>query len=61
MNEMSHDHAAPERTSRSPSDTRRVTSRSRAMVRSAVASTSTPGVLVASTPRAVIAGTSRLS
>ncbi|URM97239.1 hypothetical protein LUW76_24385 [Actinomadura madurae] len=57
---MSHDHGEPDRISRSPSLTRRVTSSSSAIVRSAVASTSTPGAFVATAPRAVIAATSEV-
>ena len=51
----------PSRTIRSPSTTRRTVLRIRAQVRSAVASVSTPGVLVTRMPRAVAAATSMLS
>ena len=50
----------PRRTSRSPSTMRRVMPRMIAQVRSAVASVSTSGVLVTTTPRARAAATSML-
>ena len=53
MNPIPQSQARPERTSRSPSASRRVAGRISAIVRSAVASSSTPGVLVTTTPRAL--------
>ena len=51
----------PARRNRSPSATRRAEASSSAQARSAVASVTTSGVLVASTPLAVQASRSRLS
>ncbi|KOV22888.1 hypothetical protein ADK60_24465 [Streptomyces sp. XY431] len=53
-------HGSPERSSRSPSPSRRVAARSRAHAMSAVAAVSTPGVLVTVMPRSVQAATSTL-
>ncbi len=61
MNPIPQFQGSPERTRRSPSASRRVAARISAMVRSAVASSSTPGVLVTTTPRRVAAATSTLS
>ena len=58
---MLHDHDPPSRTIRSASPSRRVEIRISAIAMSAVASTSTPGVFVATTPRRAQAGTSMLS
>ena len=58
---MLNDHGTPVRISRSPSPRRRVAMRISANAMSAVASVSTPGVLVNRTPRSVQAGTSTLS
>ena len=49
-------HGSPDRTNRSASTTRRVTARIIAKVWSAVASSSTPGVFVTTTPRRVASG-----
>jgi hypothetical protein len=54
-------HRAPERRKRSPSATRRAAAIISANAVSAVVSVSTSGVLQASTPRRVQAGTSMLS
>ena len=61
MKNMFHDQLPPARIIRSPSARRRVDIRTRANAMSAVASVSTPGVLVKVTPRSIIAGTSALS
>ena len=58
---MPHFQSRPERMSRSPSPSRRVAMRIRPKAMSAVASVSTPGVLVATTSRSLQAGTSMLS
>ena len=57
----SHGPQPPSRTAALPSGRRRAAASSSASVRSAVASVSTPGVFVTSTPRAVAAPTSTLS
>ncbi len=57
---MPHCQGVPALISRSPSPSRRVTMSTSAIARSAVASVSTPGVLVTVTPRARQAGTSML-
>ena len=58
---MSQAQGSPERITRSPSPRRRVAIRISAIARSAVASVSTPGVLVTITPRSRAASTSMLS
>ena len=54
-------HGSPVRTRRSAAPRPRVVISTRAMAMSAVASVSTPGVLVTTTPRSVQAATSTLS
>ena len=61
MKNMLHDQVPPARTMRSASPSLRVDARISANAMSAVASVSTPGVLVHATPRAAQAGTSTLS
>ncbi len=58
---MLHVHISRLRITRSPSASRRVDIRISDIAMSAVASTSTPGVLVKITPRSTTAGTSTLS
>ncbi len=58
---MSQAQGSPVRTTRSPSPSRRVVIRISAIARSAVASVSTPGVLVTITLRSRAASTSMLS
>ena len=61
MKNMCQDHGVAERSSRSPSPSRRVTDSISPIARSAVASVRTPGVFVTSTPRSLQAATSMLS
>jgi hypothetical protein len=61
MKSIAHSHGCCERISRSPSPIRRVIASSSAIARSAVASVSTPGVLVIVTPCRRAASTSTLS
>ena len=61
MKNMLHDQVPPARIMRSASPIRRVDARISAMAMSAVASTSTPGVFVHTTPRRAQAATSMLS
>ena len=61
MKSIAHAHGVRERSSRSPSPSRRVIASISAIARSAVASVSTPGVFVKRAPCARTASTSTLS